>query len=77
MKSTIAEDVPKQWSQILQWVAAGEEVQVTQQDKVVARLLPATVASPDFLARAKAVWGESPSGTPLSQIVSEARGGGR
>ncbi len=76
MKSATAEDVPQQWPQILQWVAAGEEVQVTQQDKVVARLLPATVARPEFLARAKAIWGESPSGTPLSQVVSEARGGG-
>ena len=52
MKSASAEQVPQQWSQILQWVTAGEEVQVTQQDKVVARLLPATVASPDFLAGA-------------------------
>lgn len=33
-------------------------------------------AAPDFLARAKAVWGEKPPGKPLSAIVSEARGGG-
>ena len=42
------------------WVAAGEEVQVTQQDQVVARVVPSKpVATPDFLGRAKAVWGRS------------------
>ena len=33
-------------------------------------------ATPDFLARAKAVWGETPPGKSLSAVVSEARGGG-
>jgi antitoxin (DNA-binding transcriptional repressor) of toxin-antitoxin stability system len=76
MKTAIAEQVPQQWPQILEWVTAGEEVQVTHQDKIVARLLPSVpVAAPDFLARAKAVWGDAPAGTPLSQMVSEARGG--
>ena len=32
-------------------------------------------ATPDFLARAKAVWGETPPGKSLSAVVSEARGG--
>lgn len=32
------------------------------------------VPEPDFLARAKAVWGDSPGGTPLSELVSEGRG---
>lgn len=31
--------------------------------------------APDFLARAKAVWGECPAGKPLSAVVSEGRGG--
>ena len=75
MKSATAEEVPQQWSQILQWVADGQEVQVTQKDKAVGRLLPAAVNSPDFLAWAKAVWGATPAGAPLSQIVSEAAAG--
>ena len=51
-------------------------MQVTQQDQVVARVVPAKPAvTPDFLARAKAVWGEAPTGKPLSAVVSEARGG--
>ena len=62
--------------EILRWVAAGEEVQVTQQDKVVARVVPAKPSlQPDFLGRAKAIWGEQPPGKPLSEVVAEARGG--
>ena len=30
--------------------------------------------SPDFLTRAKDVWGESPDGIPLSTIIKRARG---
>ena len=74
MKTARAQQVPQQWTEILGWVAAGEEVQVTHEDQVVARVVPARpAATPDFLARAKAVWGEAP-GQPLSAVVSEARG---
>jgi len=34
----------------------------------------APVPEPDFLSRAKAIWGEAPAGKPLSALVSEARG---
>ena len=33
----------------------------------------ASIAEPDFLARAKAIWGEQPAGKPLSALVSESR----
>ena len=76
MKTATVQQLPQQWPEILRCVADGEEVQVTQQDKVIAKVVPATPAlRPDFLARAKAVWGEQPPGKPLSQIVLEARGG--
>lgn len=78
MKTASVQQVPEQWPEILRWVAAGEEVQVTEQDKVVAKVVPVTpepVSQPDFLARAKAIWGEQPPGKPLSALVSEARGG--
>ena len=76
MKTASVQQLPQQWPEILRWVAEGEEVQVTQQDKVVAKVVPATPApQPDFLARAKVIWGEQPAGKPLSEIVSEARGG--
>ncbi len=75
MKTASVQQVPEQWATISGWLAAGEEVEVTQQNEVVARLVPATRTPPDFLARAKAVWGDRPSGQPLSALVNEARGG--
>lgn len=78
MKTATVQQVPQRWNEILGWIAAGEEVEVTQQEKVGARVVPATqpvVAQPDFLARAKAIWGEQPTGKPLSEVVAEARGG--
>ena len=76
IKTASVQQVPQQWPEILRWVAAGEEVQVTQHDKVVARVVPAAAAAqPDFLARAKAIWGDPPPGKPLSEVVAETRGG--
>jgi antitoxin (DNA-binding transcriptional repressor) of toxin-antitoxin stability system len=77
MKTANVQQLPEQWPQILRWVAAGEEVDLTEQDKVVAKVVPPTTIGeqPDFLARAKSIWGEKPSGKPLSAIVAEARGG--
>ncbi len=78
MKTASVQQVPQRWTEILEWVAAGEEVEVTQQDKVVAKVVPAPsflATQPDFLARAKAIWGEQPAGKPLSAVVAEARGG--
>jgi antitoxin (DNA-binding transcriptional repressor) of toxin-antitoxin stability system len=59
MKTASVQQLPQKWVQILEWVAAGEEVELTQQEKVVARVIPAT--QPDFLARAKSIWGEQPA----------------
>jgi antitoxin (DNA-binding transcriptional repressor) of toxin-antitoxin stability system len=73
MKTTSVQQVPRQWADILRWAADGEAVEMTQQDRVVARLVPA--AAPDFLGRAKAAWGDAPPGQTLSAIVSEDRGG--
>jgi antitoxin (DNA-binding transcriptional repressor) of toxin-antitoxin stability system len=73
MKTTSVQQVPQQWDDILRWIADGEEVEMTQQDRVVARLVPAA-PPPDFLARATAVWGQTPPGKTLSAIVSEDRG---
>ena len=75
MKTATVQQVPEQWPDILKWVASGEEVQMTDQDKVIAKIVPAEVSSPDFVGRAKAIWGENPPGISLSAIVTEARGG--
>lgn len=73
MKTATVQQVPEQWPDILKWVAAGEEVQMTDADRVVAKIVPAVASQPDFLGRAKAVWGENPPGKSLSEIVAAAK----
>ena len=73
MKTAAISELPKLWSDILRWVTAGEEVQLTDSDKTVARVLPPATAAPDFLARAQAIWGDQPNGIPLSSLVEEGR----
>lgn len=76
MKTATIQQVPQQWPQILDWLACDEEVQVTRNDLIIARIVPATTApAPDFLARAQAIWGAAPAGQSLSTIVDESRGG--
>jgi antitoxin (DNA-binding transcriptional repressor) of toxin-antitoxin stability system len=72
VKSALAAQLPQRWSEILQWIADGEEVQVIEFDRVIARVLPpVNVQTPDFVGRAKAIWGEAPEGRPLSALVSQ------
>ena len=78
MKTASVQQVPQQWTEILGWVAAGEEVEVMEQEKVVARVVPAnpaTATTPDFLARARVIWGDQPPGKSLSAMVIEDREG--
>lgn len=74
MKTAAISELPKVWADILSWVSAGEEVQLTDSNKTVARVLPPTPVAPDFLARAQAIWGDQPGGTTLSSLVEEGRG---
>ena len=74
MKTATIQQVPERWPDILKWVASGEEVQMTDDDKVVAKIVPAAASQPDFVGRAKAIWGEKPAGQSLSEILAEARG---
>jgi hypothetical protein len=53
------------------------ELAVLRRGKMVAKLVPPDPrppASPDFVARARAVWGGQPVGRALSRIVSDSRG---
>ena len=62
---------------ILRAVSRGEVVEITRRNRVVARLVPATPRPvgglPDFVARARAIWGRRPPGKPASELVIEAR----
>jgi antitoxin (DNA-binding transcriptional repressor) of toxin-antitoxin stability system len=77
MKTATVRQMQHNLKEVLSWVEKGEEVCVMRRDKVVARLLPATPVAPvapDFVARARALWGERPASTRLSELVSEGRG---
>ena len=77
MRTATIREVQHNLSEVLSWVERGEEVRVLRRKKVVARLLPPEPqggAAPDFLARAKAVWGDRPTGEALSKIAAGARG---
>jgi len=77
MKTASVRDVQHNLSEVLSWVERGEEVLVYRRKRLVARLVPPTpaaVESPDFIARARAIWDERAIDTPLSRLVDEARG---
>jgi antitoxin (DNA-binding transcriptional repressor) of toxin-antitoxin stability system len=77
MKTATIRKVQHNLAEVLSWVERGEEVRVLRRNKVVARLLPPTPGvphSPDFIARAKAIWGVKPMGARPSDLVSESRG---
>jgi antitoxin (DNA-binding transcriptional repressor) of toxin-antitoxin stability system len=77
MKTATIRKVQHHLAEVLSWVERGEEVRVLRRNKVVARLVPPTPEvpdSPDFLARAKAIWGANPTGARPSKLVSESRG---
>lgn len=58
-----------------QAIARGERLEIFDNGAVSATLVPnAKPAEPDFLARAKRIWGERPPGAPLSEIVAASRG---
>ena len=50
-----------------------EELAVWLEQRRLQKAAAASAAEPDFLARAKAIWGEQPAGKPLSALVSESR----
>jgi hypothetical protein len=55
-------------------IAQRERLEILDGGEVTATLVPRHhVPEPDFLARAKRIWGETPAGKSLSEVVSESR----
>ena len=78
MKTANVRMVQHNLAKVLDWVRDGEEVQVTRRREVVAKIVPCpdtrrAVEHPDFVARAKRIWGPRPKGTALSETVREDR----
>ena len=77
MKTATIRQVRHDFSTVLAWVAAGEEVTVLNRTRPVARICPlppapppAPFKMPDFTARAKAIFGDSKL---MPNIVLEER----
>lgn len=55
-------------------IAHRETLEIVADGEVAATLVPkARLPEPDFVERAKRIWGEVPHGKPLSELVSDSR----
>lgn len=55
-------------------IANRESLEIIAAGVVAATMIPrAKPAEPDFVARARRIWGETPAGKPLSELTSEGR----
>jgi antitoxin (DNA-binding transcriptional repressor) of toxin-antitoxin stability system len=63
-------------SRVLQVVEAGQSVGITRRKQLVAKIVPlqAEIGLPDFVSRARRVWGKSWKGAPSEKLLEEARG---
>lgn len=77
MRTATIREAQHNLPKILRSVSRGEVVEITRRNRVVARLVPAASRSlckfPDFVARARTIWGRRPQGLPTSEVVIEAR----
>lgn len=63
-------------SRVLRVVESGQSVGITRRKQIVAKIIPiqSEVELPDFVSRARKVWGKSWQGTPSEDLVDQARG---
>ena len=77
MRTATVREAQHNLPKILRAVHEGEVVEITRRNRVVARLVPAAPRParglPDFVARARAIWGARPGGKPTSALVLDAR----
>ncbi|NWG14091.1 MAG: hypothetical protein HXY20_11215 [Acidobacteria bacterium] len=77
MKKTSVRKVQHHLSEVLRWVERGQEVNITRRNQIIANVVPAGLSNriqwPDFLGRAKAIWGDRLKGAPVSRILIEQR----
>lgn len=78
MRKATFRQVQHRPSEVMKWVKGGEEVVIRRRNRIVARIVPpgrATEAPrwPDFVGRARRIWGKRVRGKSLSRIISEDR----
>lgn len=77
MRTATVREAQHNLPEILRAVARGEVIEITRRNQIVARLVPAARRPagglPDFVERARAMWGRSPKGRAMSDLVIEGR----
>jgi prevent-host-death family protein len=77
MKTVTVHTARTKLDSLLRRVAAGEEIQIVEKKKTVARLVPPAERPVDWsgtFARLEEVWGRKPlPGVPASRLVGEGR----
>ena len=77
MKVASVRKVQHHLSEVLRWVERGQEVSITRRNRIIAKMVPVGIRNPiewpDFVGRARGIWGDRPRGTPASRIIIEQR----
>ena len=80
MKTTSIRELKHDTASVLEWVEAGESVEVRKHGKLVAILAPPSPESgsraprPDFAARLKSIYGETSLSTTATKLLADERG---
>ncbi|HEV8074003.1 MAG TPA: type II toxin-antitoxin system prevent-host-death family antitoxin, partial [Opitutaceae bacterium] len=80
MKTTTIRDLRNHYSQVLRWVSAGEEVQITKRGKIVAKVVPPQPVSPRKLdwkesaAFKRADWSHKLSAAESAAVLADSQG---
>lgn len=63
-------------SRVLRVVESGQSVGITRRKQLVAKIIPmqTEVELPDFVSRARRIWGKSWQGAPSEALLDEVRG---
>ena len=81
MRVATVRELRNNYSKVLQWVAKGEEVEITRRGKVVAKVVPpgsATVASVDWTQSAalkRQPWSKILTAQESAALLAESQGG--
>ena len=80
MKSANVDAVPQQWSDILGWLGAGEEVELRRGGTAIAKVIPLNeqqvtteLVWPDFVGRARRIWAAQNGGESLTAALIRER----
>ncbi|HKB90233.1 MAG TPA: type II toxin-antitoxin system prevent-host-death family antitoxin [Opitutaceae bacterium] len=81
MKTTTVRELRNNYSKVLHWVSKGEEVMVTRRGKVVAKVVPPTVATATKVdwsqsaAFMRQAWSKALTAKKSAAILADSQGG--